>query len=64
MKNAIKNHIKSWFIKGENYSLTELYLSINSRPDFNEWHKKLCKKIVEINCDVVEIIASELEVKK
>ena len=58
VKVAIKNYIKSSFIKEENYSLTELF-SINSKFDFDEWHKKLCKKIVDIDCDVEGLEAKD-----
>lgn len=58
VKDAIKNHIKGCFAEGQGYSLTNL-LAIDSKDDFNKWHKKLCKKIVDINCDVEDLEAKD-----
>lgn len=58
VKVAVKSYIKCWFTKGKNYSLTEL-LSLNSTEDFNEWHRKLCNEIVNIDCDVDDLEADD-----
>ena len=48
VKSAIKDHIKSYFISENNYSLTSL-MNLLTPESFDEWHKKVCGEIVNIN---------------
>lgn len=58
VKSAIKDHIKSSFINEDNYSLTSL-INLLTTGGFNEWHRKVCEEIVNINCDVEGLEAKD-----
>lgn len=58
VKFAIKDHIKSYFISEDNYSLTSL-MNLLTPKSFDEWHKKVCGEIVNINCSVEGLKAED-----
>lgn len=55
VRNAIKKHIKTFFVE-DDYSLSKLLFV----DDFDEWHKKVCSSIVNIeNCNIEELEAKD-----